>query len=488
LNITAFDPPAGIDDFNSIKDQRALWSEFISFHFNMNQKTVKDELTNNGAPSGVVPQFYNPIASVAKKEPDETTADVPWTGFPKVLTTRFGSSALDVGEELSTLVLGTDAGGNGVAFTFRKQDEYVEWHADRDPKTGKVIRISFTCEAPEYWSALAQGVPSPYYTLDENNVNSFKPSTSPKGDIDAVLRLYQTLLHNPKVQKADLLFPADVFVNSAKKQKLFSAGDYNPWNRWNTAAGAVHLTHPANTLGAEINLAARATIRRKPGSVELTDNTSLICCAAYGNPNRNSDPTISGKVNAFAQTNSYVTLLNPVGLYMTDFNGAALVTPDSTPADEFWTWVRPTTQLGDRFKRYLRAVFEVPGTKKYSIEDITLAGQPLKYGGQLASLITMMLVGVVDRVNQIHIDPITCVSHGCRSRQNRGYIIAVANQDPGDGTVFVPPCDAYGDFEEVNLGGVPANAFKALSLLADTNEIRTRRGRFSRSLRITRRA
>jgi len=488
LNITAFDPPAGIDDFDSIKDQRALWSEFISFHFDMNQKTVKDELTKNGAPSGVEPQFYNPIATAAKKEPDETTADVPWIGFPKVLTTRFGTSALDVAEELNTSVLGTDADGNGVAFSFRKQDEYLEWHADHDPKTGKVTRISFTCEAPEYWSALAQGVPSPYYTLDENNVNSFKPSATAKGDIDAVLRLYRTFLDNPKVQKADLLFPADVYVDSDKKQKLFSAGDYNPWNRWNTAGGAVHLTHRANTLGAEINLAARATIRRKPGATELTDNTSLICCAAYGNPNRNSDPTIGGKVNNFAQTNSFVTLLNPVGLYMTDFNGAGLVTPDGTPADEFWTWVRPTTQIGDRFKRYLRAVFAVPASKKYSIEDITLAGQPLRYGGQMASLITMMLVGVVDRVGKIHVDPITCVSHGCRSRQNRGYIIAVANQDQDDGTVFVPPCDSYGDFEEVNLGGTPTSSFKALALLAGTNEFRAARGHLSRSLRITRRA
>ena len=33
-------------------------------------------------------------------------------------------------------------------------------------------------------------------------------------------------------------------------------GTYNPYNRWNTTDGIMHLTHPANTLSAEIKLGA----------------------------------------------------------------------------------------------------------------------------------------------------------------------------------------------------------------------------------------
>ena len=42
----------------------------------------------------------------------------------------------------------------------------------------------------------------------------------------------------------------------------YRAGDYNPRNIWNTERGAVHLTHPANSLFAEVVLASDGTIGR----------------------------------------------------------------------------------------------------------------------------------------------------------------------------------------------------------------------------------
>ena len=48
----------------------------------------------------------------------------------------------------------------------------------------------------------------------------------------------------------------------------------------------------------------------------LIEPDALICYAAYGGPNRNSDPTIGATVNALARLGAYVTLRNPVGLYM----------------------------------------------------------------------------------------------------------------------------------------------------------------------------
>ncbi len=43
---------------------------------------------------------------------------------------------------------------------------------------------------------------------------------------------------------------------------MFAKGAYNPYNKWNTTDGVVHLTHPANSLRAEINLAGDGTVLR----------------------------------------------------------------------------------------------------------------------------------------------------------------------------------------------------------------------------------
>jgi len=38
-----------------------------------------------------------------------------------------------------------------VTTQFRPQDEYCEWFAYKDPGSGKLSRIVFTSEGPEYW-------------------------------------------------------------------------------------------------------------------------------------------------------------------------------------------------------------------------------------------------------------------------------------------------------------------------------------------------
>ena len=93
---------------------------------------------------------------------------------------------------------------------------------------------------------------------------------------------------------------------------MFKKGDYNPYNKWNLSY-AIHLTHPANTLSAEVILASDATVLRmnEDGS-PITDSHSLICCADYGGPNRNSDPTIGFRVNSLVRDGHWVSLRNPV--------------------------------------------------------------------------------------------------------------------------------------------------------------------------------
>jgi hypothetical protein len=56
----------------------------------------------------------------------------------------------------------------------------------------------------------------------------------------------------------------------------------------------MHLAQVNNTLGAEIDIAAQATVLRKNPSGQLITNETTLCnCSKYGNPDRNSDPKVS---------------------------------------------------------------------------------------------------------------------------------------------------------------------------------------------------
>src|SRR5207245_586812 len=90
--------------------------------------------------------------------------------------------------------------------------------------------------------------------------------------------------------------------------------------------------------------------------------------------------------------------------------------------ETFWTVIRPQSQIGDGHNRVLRVKFEVPAELGYTVSDISLPNnRKILYGGDLADRITMMLVGVADRINQIHVDPVGCPSHGCKSQLNTKY-------------------------------------------------------------------
>ena len=54
-----------------------------------------------------------------------------------------------------------------------------------------------------------------------------------------------------------------------------------------------HRAQVNNTLSAQVDLGARATVVRKrvDGTV-ITDSDELIRCSRNGNPDRNSDPTV----------------------------------------------------------------------------------------------------------------------------------------------------------------------------------------------------
>jgi len=159
---------------------------------------------------------------------------------------------------------------------------------------------------------------------------------------------------------------------------------------------AVHLTHPANTLGAEINLAADATVLYPAVAAAPAASlpARLICCAQYGGVNRSSDPHIGAAVNAAARGGRMVTLANPVGLYMGTIDRDGLRDPADQPIGARSLAVTRASADGTMI---LRAVLAPPAGAAFTLDQCSLGGEGLRGGAQVARRITMSLFGLVKR-------------------------------------------------------------------------------------------
>jgi hypothetical protein len=365
--------PAGIDDFGQAKDPEAArqgWHAQVSSIIAQVQKGKRSS-----------PLFYDQLAD-ASGVPDSDPQGVPWNGFPLRLDKWYADSAPSSARRLAnaaadTLLRGPDfgfftdkAGQHAITLPFRVQDEYCEWFIDRTDD-GAITRISFTCEPPEYWSYLASQ------------------------DFDLVVKLYRTLLGTDAVQKADLQWATDVFDGGGNT--VYQAGDYNPWNDWNTVRGAVHLTHPANSLFAEIQLASDSSLGWPvaPGPGAPIDAQALMCCAGVGGINRSSDPLILQGVYGFASQGKSVALFNPIGLYMNAFSLGGLLDPEGNPIQA--SAVKRIRQSTDG-ARVLRVEVTPPPGASYTLDQCTLDGEALAFGGQIARAITMRLFAVAKTI------------------------------------------------------------------------------------------
>ena len=366
MKLPQFDPPANIDDFDSIPNQKQAWNEFISSSFD-DEIQVLESILGEGQN-----QFYNPTKTETTEPIAEQT--ITWVGFPKLIREKHPGNDRAAWEEADQLL----ARGE------RPQDEYLEWHITR--KNDKIIRVTFTCEGPEYWEALAQGYPQGYD--GPRNVGG-------TGSREKLLSLYKEYI-SPEVKLED----------------LFRNGVYNTYNKWNTINGAMHLNQRNNTLRAEINIAAQATILRQKNGVVLTDADELIRCARYGAPGRASDPTIGALVNALAREGYAITLQNPVGLYIDRLDTPGWTKPDGSDVDPgYWKILRGKPGA------ILRAVYEVPEEEGFTVGDLFIGGEMIGFGGQIADFITMKLTGIACRKGEI-----TNPAQGCEA----GLATAVA--------------------------------------------------------------
>jgi len=339
--LALYDPPGGLADLDQAGRQQ--WNSYISDSIDQAITGRPDHTSDS--PRG---QFFN----LTEKETaaDAQIATVTWTAFPNQVKVSSVSDHQRWQRADSSRDL---------------QDEYCEWSVKRSA-AGKITAVTFTCEGPEYWTTLAESQPK------------------------IAVKLYQQYV-DPRVSAADL---------------FDSAGKYIPRNRWNstTTNGAMHLVQAANTLGAEIELAAAATIVREIGGVELTGEQELIKCSQYGVATRNSDPHIGGSVNGLARRKADIALTNPVGLYLDDVSTAGWSSPDGSDPKLYWSYVRGNQGTP------VRAVYEVPANKGFVVGDIQINGQTIDFAAQIADFITIKLSAVACRLGQSTAAPMTaCV-------------------------------------------------------------------------------
>jgi hypothetical protein len=417
-----YEPPANWNDFQGHpQEQRAHrgWSEWILANFRVNIDDLRSEVPS--------PLFFS---EAEQPIPQQTrSVPVPWNGFPKVLALQHGGSGEAAWQAADALgvIRARAADGSTVDLPFRRQDEYLEWLAITDDE-GNATRYVFTCEGPEYWSHLA------------------------RFDHSLLLERYRQLV-GEEVELQDLLFEQQVTLD----RRTFRAGEYNPWNVWNTERGIVHLTHPANTLAAEINLAARATIPRRDATGQLiTDAKRLACCSNFGEPNRSSDPTIGQAVNLAVQGGISVTLENPLGLYIRSMDLGRISGPDGETLDDWWRITRGQSDYG------LRAEFGPPDRARFGVPDVLVKGSPLRRGGQLAELITMVLYARAHDFGLPDSPMLPCVARCCMPEGTPDPEQAVLEHVVIDRSCRRGTVDAYPDLTEALDLRIPVQALSRL--------------------------
>jgi len=445
--------------------QHDAWVDYLGRQFKQEIRYIAERY-RPASPDSITVQLIDPTDGTVPA--DAMRHAVSWSGFPRKLLiqerdgdVRAYPTAEQPRTDRSTLYT---VDGEPYELTYRTGDEYLEWRAEHD-RTGRLRRITFTCEPPDYWSVVAQGYPSPFFMLPGNQTPKRRRGG---GRMDRVLARYHEAV-SPDVRPEDLVFEQDLFDRPARlgRRLMFRAGEYNPWNAWNIDKGIVHLSHPANTLGEEIELVGDATVLRATASGRpLRAAKCLLCCGGFGDINRSSDPAIGSAVNELARAGYAVTIADPIGLYISHLEDAGWTRPDGTPAPAgCWRIDRmaPGTPGLAGTARGVRAVYEVPEGETYDdhgvrrpllVGDLHIGGVPIRYAGQVAEAVRMVLVLAAWPITGRLPTPVGCEpQYRCCRHRDGGELLTLLQAADGQ---RAQPCDEW-----------HVDAFKVVSVSAD---------------------
>lgn len=350
-----FTPPGNLNDLKT-DSQLNGWSEKVIHRYFTSELTSVESCVGAGNV-----QFVDPLV----RDLGGDRRKVSWPAFPIGLLAQ-GLSR----EEAFRRADDPDQGR-------QVQDEYLEWFIERDD-AGEITAVDFTCEGPEYWQYLSETLSQEEFAM-----------------------IYR--IANPAVTAAAL---------------FDSSGQYDPMNEFNTTRGIMHLIHPSNTLGAEIDIVAQSTmLRDKPGVVNCRRCHSS---SQIGDGNRKSDPTIASNVNQLALDGRAITVADPVGLYIDGLDTTGWTTPDGSDPQSLFTITRGNPAV--------RARFEVP-KNKFKMSDIKIGGAAIRFAGQIAEHIFIKVTVVVGPKTEFtHSPKIPC---GGAIHAGAALLESSANLPPG---------------------------------------------------------
>jgi len=342
--------PGKVDDLQN-DDQRQKWSDHLSREINAAIDGIR--------PCVPAPQYVNPaLVDVS----GFTNTPVHWPGFPKLVFSEFPNAQAAYAAADAPMALH----GNQLTGGRLLQDEYLEWFIHRDG-SGRITAVDFTTETQEYWTFL------------------YSQSSA------RAAQRYSDILGVP-VSVNDISTPSN---------------RYNPYNRFNTTDGIIHLIQRNNTLFAELDIAAQATRPRIDSTGQIT--TDVVGCfhcgeaAVLGEAGRNSDPTIAQTVNGAAANGCLLTVPDPVGLYIQKLDTKGWTGPAGIDPNTCWKVIRGTPAV--------RASFVVPAG--HTLDEFKIGGQPILFAGQIADKVSVFLNAATGPANAVALpNPAPCSGTG----------------------------------------------------------------------------
>jgi hypothetical protein len=316
--ITQFDTPASVRDLPAGHAFYSNWHTFLA-----------NGLSTTAATGTGTGEFY---------DASEVNVDVlaehrlVWMAFPR-------ETLVAHRDNRQAAFIAADA---DVA-TRNPQNEYCEWHVTRNA-AGKITKVVFVTESPEYWQQLWSADPS------------------------IVLARYQELV-DPAIVDADL--------------RVSGPGStYNQFNAFNTANGIVHLIQNINTLSAALGLAQ--------GSIHTGAARDNYETAPPG-LQTSVDPRVKFDIGSLVRTGLSITLRDPIGLYITGYDDTGWTKPNGAPVGNYWTIRRGSPG------QILRLEYAVPPGQGFVVGDIRIGGRRIEWGGQIAEHVTCTIAGVAGR-------------------------------------------------------------------------------------------
>ncbi|KAF4441156.1 hypothetical protein FACUT_2924 [Fusarium acutatum] len=415
-----FHPPAYLKDFEG--DQLDRWSKTVNGWFG-------DEIAGRLPGRSRLTQFFNPTQFAYNK--DLPPVPITWVGFPLNVRIRQPTDDARWAYAEDPDNQRAPRGHPDVPLLIRKfhqknpqtgkdeiievkqeredrwvMDEYLEWSTKK--VNGDVQVVSFTCEGPEYWEELAKHNP----ILTETPIENPAPQEFERNN--KILDIYKKL--NPD------------FADQIKGDDLVKEdGTYDIFNKWNghTDTGTIaHLIQVNNSLSAEIDIAAQATVTRTDLVYGEPITNMLTLCgdgSSYGNPGRNSDPTIGSAVNEVCRLardkvipiEATISVQDPVALYMydADFSSFLLdrtgkrrgnIREMSPIPDGVFDWCDRgdiTQNMGLHLRVSIpKGMKTDDGSRDLNVSDLfdqNNGGRYVHYGSQFADYIFMSVSGIV---------------------------------------------------------------------------------------------